>query len=221
VEVRCLADLRRMRAFYRNPRKHFNAVADAADPWTRRSPALAFVISRLLERAPKQRYGSAKETANELERIADGRLPRSVTDEIRSGYSRVMDSAFAERFYCRLFEAENGERLRRLFSKTPADQPIPAGHRVSADHHAAFVKALRGIDSYDPEGHPPLADVFNRHPGYFDRLPGYRVTAADVDVFRTVFLDEIGATFPDAPRQREAWDIVFHRPLMDLCSRLG
>jgi serine/threonine protein kinase len=214
VEVRCLADLGRLRAFYRNPRKHFVNSADAADVWTKRSPALAFVVSRLLERDPAKRYANAREAANELEQIAEGRLPRSVTHEIRSGYSRVVDPAFAARFYCRLFKAENGERLKRLFSKVSGDQRVTADHQLSADHHAAFTRALRGIDSYDPEGHPPLAEVFDRH-------PGYRVTAADVEDFRAAFLDEIGATFREAPRQREAWGVVLHRPLLDLCSRLG
>jgi serine/threonine protein kinase len=221
VEVRCLADLDRMRTFYLDPRKCFADTADDADSWTRRSPALEFVIARLLERDPARRYAGdparryagAKKAADELERIADGRLPKSVTDEVRSGYRKVMDEAFAARFYEQLFNSSSGDRMKRLFSRKPADRRTSPGQVISANHHKAFVKALSGIDSYDPDGHPPLAMVFDEH-------PTDRMTAADVDDFRAVFLKEIDATFDGAARKLEAWNVVLHRPLMDLRSRL-
>src|SRR3954454_4951434 len=72
-------------------------------------------------------------------------------------------------------------------------------------------KMLRSIDAYSPGiGHSPLEETFERHAN------DYGLTEADIDAFRKVFVKEISATYPDAGRKCEAWNIVLHHAFAGL-----
>ena len=200
VEVARLADLDRMRALYLNPLEFFIDPADLGEPWTERSPALSFVIARLLEREPLKRYESAEEAANELKQVADGNLPKSVKQEIQGDYDRIMSFDFAQQFYNRLFSKKTGRHLKKRFSN-PTTQ------------HIAFAKTLRTIDTYISEGYA-FKQLFDDH------AIRYKITTADVDVFQKAFLEQIDAAFPGSPRKCEAWKVALHHPFADLRARL-
>jgi len=203
VDVRWLAELERMKAFFLDPHAFFIDSAESADPWTERTPAVAFVISRLLEREPSKRYESAKRAAEELKQVADGCVPQSAREEINSDYNTIVNSEFAGRFYNRLFSSRNGERFKKLFPRDIHSQ------------HIAFANTLRSIDAYSPGiGHGPLEETFNRH-------ADYRITAADIDAFRKVFVEEICATHPGAGRKCEAWNVVLHHAFAGLKRAIG
>jgi hypothetical protein len=199
VEVCCLAELEQMKVFFLNPHAFFIDSANGVDPWIEHSPALAFVISRLLEHEPSKRYASSKKAAEELKQVAEGQLPQSAREEIALGYDTVVSSEFAERFYNRLFNSESGERFRKMFLRDIQLQ------------HIAFAKMLRSIDAYNPGiGHSPLEETFERHAN------DYGLTEADIDVFRKVFVKEISATYPDAGRKCEAWNVMLHHAFTGL-----
>jgi serine/threonine protein kinase len=203
VEVRCLADLERLPSFYRNPRGFFAGLSETVPSWTECSPALAFVISRLLEREPSKRYPSSGGAASELEQVAQGLLPQSVKDEIMLDFDTVVCSSFAERFYSRLFTHEGGEHLRALFPDNIQPQ------------HAKFTTMLGDILAYNPRiGRSLLEDTFRKH-------TDFNIRESDVDVFRKAFVEEVGSTFlhlgrKRVGRKREAWNVVLQHAFVGL-----
>jgi hypothetical protein len=200
VQVRCLKDLQALSEFHLAPKKHFTNPRDA-DPWPERNPALAFVIARLLEQGAEKRYAGAEEVVKELAAVVDGEPPPSAKSEARLGYAQLADAAFADRFYKRLL-AMGGERMRFLFRAVPLQE-----------QHQAFIGALAGFDSYDPEGY--------RFKTMIEKHRDRGILPADVDVFRRLLIQEIEATLGGADRQREAWRVLLHRPFMDLRARVS
>jgi hypothetical protein len=197
VAVRSLADLSRMEKFYLSPRTLFSE-ADDPDPWTKRHPALVYVISRLLERKPSLRYHNSTQAAEDLGEIAEGRLPDTIKNEIQDDYPRIASPAFAERFYSRLFGSKDGQALKALFSNDLTKQ------------HMKFAEMLIDIQLYEPNA------KWSRFAVSLKKHANYHLTDGLVDTFRTAMVDEIETTFPGVPQKRNAWDAVLHHALIGL-----
>jgi len=172
VDVKCFKHLQRKEKFFANPH---NFVVDVGKlPWTEDSPALAFIMGRLLARDPEGRYRTAREASRELAAVADELLPDSLRDELEEGYEAVGCVDFANDFYDRLFDKRPGLRCR--FSNIK-------------EHHQKFVDALVDLMGFNPAmKHSRFLKLANQH-------KGKKLSRDDIEAFRWAFLGQIGNYF--------------------------
>ena len=152
VVVNCFADLDKKRAFFDEPMAKF-------DEHRKASPALFFVLARMLERRPEDRWPSMAEAHQALQQISEGALPDELRSRARSIYWKVQGTSFYNDLYDvmfknsdetrRIFEARNinmEEQQKKLHAAAgvllnfrPTDDPNPmSGHATS--HHALGLK---------------------------------------------------------------------------------
>jgi hemoglobin-like flavoprotein len=133
VPVRSYADLDKKRTFFTAPMAGF-------EKHRKESPALFFVLARMLERRPEDRWPSMADAHRALKKIAEGSVPEEVRSKTRESW-KLQDSAFYRNFYAELFRAapdvqhlfrdinmdEQYEKLRatvgKLLSFRPTDYP--------------------------------------------------------------------------------------------------
>lgn len=206
VEVTCFRDLAAKAEFFDDPRAHFEQ--SGARRWVDEHPALAFVLARLLSKAPGDRLESADAAACELERVADGRLPAMLRRRIEDDYRTVMRTGdFMPRFYARLFGARPD--LQAMFGNSAADQS-----RHLAD-------AMRDLVEYRPD------DLLSRFVEVMDAHVAKGITGEDVEAFRREFVAEVVATFRRstdplaAQAHGDAWNAALRLGLGVLLDQLA
>ena len=198
VDVRCFEHLERKREFFNNPRSFF-VDPGAVTPWTEESPALAFIMIRLLAQEPDGRYPTANEASGELAAVAKGLLPDSVREEVDSDYETVAKVDFVDNFYQRLFRKRT--ELPKLFPNIKKQ-------------HGNLVEALVDLKDFNPMSkHSRFLDLANRH----KERP---ISSDDVEAFRRAFLEQIEELFPANPAKRDAWNAVLKRGLEIIVQKL-
>jgi hemoglobin-like flavoprotein len=148
VTVNCFADLNKKRAFFAAPMAEF-------DKYRKASPALFFVLARMLERRPEDRWPSMADAHRALGQIAEGSLPDELRSKARDTYRKLRGSNFYGDVYQgmfsisdetrKFFDARNinmeeqhkklHEAAGVLLNFRPTDDPNPMS-RHAADHHA-------------------------------------------------------------------------------------
>ena len=152
VMVNRFADLEKKRIFFDEPMAKF-------DEHRKASPALFFVLARMLERRPEDRWPTMAEAHRALRQIFEGALPDELRSRARSIYRKVQGTSFYNDLYDvmfknsdetrRIFEARNinmEEQQKKLHAAAgvllnfrPTDDPNPmSGHATS--HHALGLK---------------------------------------------------------------------------------
>ncbi len=187
-EVRCFDDLLRRPKFFDEPRSFFES---RGVTWVAESPALAFVLARMLARNPEKRL-LRETTASELELIADGELPQIVRQRLDEDSEAVHCRSFTTRFYERLFALRPD--LTALF-KNVEDQ---------ADKLAA---ALQHLVEFRPElRNSQFRKLAKKH-------ARFNIGSAETEAFRTAFLQQILEVFGGSQEHADAWGAAFHRTL--------
>jgi hemoglobin-like flavoprotein len=148
VMVNCFADLNKKRAFFAAPMAEFAKHREA-------SPALFFVLARMLERRPEDRWPTMADAHRALGQIAEGSLPDELRSKARDTYRKLRGSNFYGDVYegmfriCdetrKIFEARNinmEEQQKKLHEAAgvllnfrPTDDPHPMS-RHATSHHA-------------------------------------------------------------------------------------
>jgi TIR domain/Protein tyrosine and serine/threonine kinase len=151
-EVHCFDDLTIKARFFDDPRAFFDDGLGEALSWVDTSPALAYLLIRLLARAPEQRVGNSEAVARDLQALAAGNLPGCLRTQLDLDLDRIMTPAFTEAFYARLFEArpalaerfpDRDRQAQMLAAALPDllafDPQFPRSSRFQqlADKHAA------------------------------------------------------------------------------------
>jgi hypothetical protein len=174
VEISSFKDLAGLSAFFDDPRAFFDGPDESAGRWTDESPALAFLLAKLLARRPGDRLGSADEAYRELRRVHEGRLPevlrRCLEDDYADG---AMGPEFAARFYDRLFAIRPS--LRAKFSEL-------------ADQATHLAKAVPQLVQFEPA---------RRWGDFHDHVERHRqmgVTPQEAHAFRSAFVEEVVAS---------------------------
>jgi hemoglobin-like flavoprotein len=93
VKVNSFADLDKKRAFFAAPMAEF-------DQYRKASPALFFVLARMLERRPEDRWPSMADAHRAIRQITEGSLPDELRNKARDTYRKLRSG----NFYCDLYE---------------------------------------------------------------------------------------------------------------------
>src|SRR5206468_8128302 len=104
-EVTCFDDLTIKARFFDDPRAFFDPGRGEALSWVDTSPALAYLLIRLLARAPDERVGGSEAVARDLETLAAGNLPDCLRRQLDLDLDRIMTPDFTDAFYARLLGA--------------------------------------------------------------------------------------------------------------------
>ena len=192
--VRRFSDFTVKSRFFRHPRAFFGEPGTAEAAWMHESPALAFLIRRMLDRDPARRLPSTAAAEADLEALAADRLPPTLRRQLEEDLDHLAQERFVSAFYARLFTLRPG--LRSAFHGDAAVQA-----RMLAD-------ALPDLLDFDP-GLGPHA--------HFQRLArrhaGYGIGPEDVAAFHEAFLAQVQVEFPDDPGRAETWNAVLTRCL--------
>lgn len=200
-EVNCFDDLAIKARFFDDPRAFFNDDLGSAVSWVDTHPALAYLLIRLLARAPHARLGSAEAVARDLEALAQDRLPDCLRRQLEADLDAVMTPDFADAFYVRLFTA------RPQLSVRFADRKRQS-RMLSA--------ALPDLLAFDPEY--PKNSRFQK---LADQHAAYGIDADDVEAFRSSFLAQVDSLFGSHAGHVEAWRAALDRGLGVLAARVG
>lgn len=173
LEITCFRDLAAKSRFFDDPRAFFGDTADGSDRWTSESPALAYILARMLARVPAERLSSADEASDELRSVAEGRLPDALRRCLENDLGQVVGGGFAQRFYERLFMSRPS--LKDLFSDRDAQSKMLAA-------------AVRDLAEFRRE------DGASRFLDYAHTHRRLRLAAEDVEAFRESFVAEVIAT---------------------------
>jgi hemoglobin-like flavoprotein len=200
-EVNCFDDLAIKARFFDDPRPFFDDSVDSAVSWVDTHPALAYVLIRLLARAPQQRVGSSGAVARDLDALVGERLPDCLRRQLEEDLDAVMTPDFADAFYVRLFTT------RPQLSTRFADRARQA-RMLSA--------ALPDLLSFDPEF--PKNSRFQK---LAQQHAAYGIGADDVEAFRSSFLAQVDERFGSRAGHMEAWRAALDRGLGVLASELS
>jgi len=189
VEVSCFQDLNLKAKFFEDPRAFFDDRAEGPARWTDESPALAYVLARMLSRQPADRLPSARMASDEFRRVSEGRLPDSLRRSIEADLGTVICEDFASRFYGRLFQAR--PLLEQRF-------------RDSAVQSRMLAQAIRDLVEFRRD------DRASRFRDHVKSHKNLGLTADDVKAFRAAFVAEVISTCDrtgNAGRTRgDAWN---------------
>jgi len=199
-EVLCFDDLVIKARFFDDPRAFFDEGRGAALSWVDTSPALAYVLIRLLARAPEARAGSSESVARDLGALVEGNLPGCLRRQLDADLDLIMTPAFTDAFYVRLFGARPG-----LASRFP-DRARQA-HMLAA--------ALPDLLAFDP-----MFPRSSRFEQLADKHAGYGIDTDDIQAFSSAFLAQVDDLFGSQAGHVEAWRAALDRGLAALRSRL-
>lgn len=199
-EVRRFDDLTIKARFFEDPRAFFDDDRGDALSWVDTSPALAYLLIRLLARAPDDRVGSSEAVVRDLEALASGNLPGCLRRQLDLDLDRIMTPAFTDAFYDRLFAARPG-----LVGRFP-----DRGRQAQM-----LAAALPDLLAFDPQF--PRNSRFQQ---LADKHAGYGIDADDVEAFSASFLAQIDAQFGSRAGHVEAWRAALDRGLGALAQRL-
>ena len=187
-EVRCFDDLLKRRAFFDDPRSFFE---EGGGTWADESPALAFLLTRMLARDPEHRLRPGT-TIDELEAIAGEQLPDALRRQLDDDYGTVQCKGFATRFY------------EKLFVKRP-DLSV---RFPNVDGQAAkFAIALQYLIDFRPElTHSPFRDLARTH-------AQFNIGAPELVAFRAAFIEQVLEAFPGSLQHADAWSAAFARSI--------
>jgi len=200
-EVHCFDDLQIKARFFDDPRAFFDDGRGEALSWVDTSPALAYLLIRLLARAPDSRVGSSDAVARDLEALAAGNLPGCLRRQLDLDADRIMTPEFTDAFYDRLLNA------RPALAERFSDRQRQA-HMLAA--------ALPDLLAFDPQF--PRNSRFQQ---LADKHAAYGIDGDDIEAFRSGFLLQIDELFGSKAGHIEAWRAALDRGLGALAARLS
>jgi serine/threonine protein kinase len=103
ITVECYADLKKKDAFFDKPMAKFQEYRED-------SPELFFVLARMLERQPENRWSSMLEVHEAFSRIVQGKLPEDLRNNAIEVYNNINHSTFYDDFYQLFFDRSPGAR---------------------------------------------------------------------------------------------------------------
>jgi hemoglobin-like flavoprotein len=197
VEVSVFANLETKRKFFDHPRSFF---ADLSNE----QPAFSFILTKMLEKDPQNRWTSMSELAESLRDVAAGIVPKAVRNCVAEQYRTKLrnNMIFFDQFYHHLFESS--EEIGKIFTQR--------GARMEEQHKklAAAVQSLfhfdRGI------GMTTLDDEAARH-------LEFGIKAEHFDVFKAAFLESLCKAKIADGYSHDAWRAILDPALAFMKER--
>ena len=183
VPVRSYADLDKKRTFFAAPMAGF-------EKYRKESPALFFVLARMLERRPEDRWQSMADAQRALKKIAEGSIPDEVRSEARKSWD-LQNSAFYRNVYAELFYA--APDVQHLFRDIDMDE-----------QHKKLRAAVGKLLSFRPTDYP---NSMSPHAASHERLG---LQPKHFEAFRDAFLTALSSQKKKADNYvMDAWRAIF------------
>jgi hemoglobin-like flavoprotein len=122
VKVSCFADLNKKCAFFAAPMAKF-------DEHRKASPALFFVLARMLARRPEDRWPSMADAQRAIGQIAEGSLPDELRNKARDTYRKLRSSNFYRDLYEEMFRIS--PETRKIFEKINMEEQQEKLHEAA------------------------------------------------------------------------------------------
>jgi hemoglobin-like flavoprotein len=184
VPVRCYADLDKKRTFFAAPMAGF-------EKHRKESPALFFVLARMLERRPEDRWPSMADAQRALKKIAEGSIPEEVRSEARKSWD-LQDSAFYRNVYAELFRAA-----------PDVDELFKSRNIVMDEQYKKLHAAVGKLLSFRPTDYP---NPMSRHAASHERLG---LQPKHFEGFRDAFLTALSSQKKADNYAMDAWRAIF------------
>jgi serine/threonine protein kinase len=191
VEVSTFADLETKRKFFDSPRAFFVDLSV-------QQPAFSFILTKMLEQDPQNRWTSMSELAEALRQVAAGSVPAAVKGLAVENYKNKLHNnrSFFDSFYRGLFR--RSEEIRRIFCQRGVTMDEQYKKLDSAVHYLFLFDRnikLTALDK-EAENHRQLG-----------------LKAEHFDLFRAAFLEALHeAEIADAYSQ-DAWCAILNPAL--------
>jgi hemoglobin-like flavoprotein len=196
VVAESFSDLKEKEKFFERPFEFFKDLRA-------RHPALSFVLAKMLEREPENRWSSMREASAALDRVAQGRLP----DDLRSAAKALHrerlqgNMEFYRLFYEALFE--RSPRARKLFNCVE----LKAQYQ-KLDDAMDLLLTFRAED--DPTTLRKHADDHVNH----------KLNSSDFEAFQHAFLDTLANVIGEKqPYATDAWRAILDAGVSYMADR--
>jgi serine/threonine protein kinase len=189
VSVHCYADLDKKKAF-------FDAPMTGWDEHRKKSPALFFVLRRMLERRPENRWEKMADAREALTQVAKGSVPDQVRDKASKVYFDVLQSGdFYYDFYSEFFRI--CPKAREIFEKSFETKKTNLQQQRDKLH-----RAVGALLNFRPKDDPnPLSEYAESH-------QTLRLLPEHFDAFREAFLTELARQSKVDDYHVDAWRAV-------------
>jgi hemoglobin-like flavoprotein len=194
VTVESFADLEKINAFFDAPLLKF-------EKYREELPELFFVLAKMLERRPENRWPNMSEVCRALNRIVEGKLPEKLRNHAIETFRLLDRIKFYDAFYDRFFE--KSPRSRELFKSTNWKEQRQKLHEA--------VGVLLNFRPEDPQN-LEMANYAQRH-----RTLG--VAREDFAAFREAFIDTLVKERIDG-RGIDAWRAILNAAVTYMTAEL-
>jgi hemoglobin-like flavoprotein len=194
VAVKSFADLEKINAFFDAPLSKF-------ERYRGELPELFFVLARMLERRPEDRWSDMFEVYRALNRIVEGKLPEKLRNHAIETFKMLDDTKFYRDFYNCFFE--KSPRSRELFKKINWKE-----------QHQKLHEAVGVLLTFRPED-PQNLEMSN----YARRHRALGLTSQDFAAFREAFIDTLIKERIDG-YGIDAWRAIFNAGVAYMSAQL-
>jgi serine/threonine protein kinase len=177
VKAETFSDLKRKEQFFERPHEFFCDLRI-------RDPALSFVLAKMLEREPTNRWASMQHASAALDRVAQGKLPDELRSTAKAHYRKNLrgKTEFYRLFYEKL--CQRSKRALELFS----------GKDLAVQYHK-LDEAMHLLLDFRAEDEPTT--LFQQ----VEQHAKHKLQSCDFDAFRQAFLD----TLAELPGEKEPY----------------
>jgi len=167
-------------------------------------PAFSFVLAKMLEQEPRNRWASTAELVRALEDIAADRVPDKVSLYAGNQYDSVLrkNRTFFRSFYRALFA--RSDSVRALFKNVS----------MSAQYRKLDMAISEAINFASHRRTAPLRQQVDKH-------RGLGLTAEHFEQFREAFLEALGDANIIDECSRDAWRAVLGPTLAHMSVQLS
>lgn len=187
--IKSFSDLEKMRATYlTSPRKYFS------EEFRRTEPALTFVLAKMLERHPEDRWKTTQDLFEALEDVSAGKVPEVIKQYVDAQFADALNNnlEFFSSFY------------RILFTKSDEIQDIFKRYNVGMDEQ--YRKLAEAITSILEFNRARFGQQISRH-------RGMGLTVEHFGLFREAFLEALQSAQGADEYSQDAWGAVLRAAL--------
>jgi hemoglobin-like flavoprotein len=198
ISVETFADLKSKEEFFVSPRSYF-------DETLRRSqPALSFVLTKMLEPEPENRWAAIGDLVAALQDIAKGKVPEVVTQHADAQYTTVLrkNAAFFRSFYRILFE--KSDAIAVLFQRASIEEQSRKLDKAMSNI-LNFTQSLRTSS---------LADAVDSH-------RGMGIEPEHFGMFRDAFIEALREAGITDGYSQDAWRAILDPALNYMRDQIG
>jgi len=197
VIVAAIADLQKKQHFFDCPRSYFGALRSE-------EPAFSYVLAKMLERRPENRWASIPTLVGALQQLEAGIIPDAVREHADENYDRTLrnNESFFYSFYKHLFASS--DEVKMLFDH----------RRVTMDgQYHKLDRAMGAILGFNRKLKATTVDPQVESHGDFD------LRVEHFDFFREAFLNALRETKPTDEYCQDAWRAILNPVLRYMRER--